>query len=299
VGGFQGTEGDGEVSVLFQEELLVGGLEFADGGFGKSPTLEADEVQPAGGGGVAIDDHIGRDVLDDFRAAAGDGVAADVAELVHRGEAGDDGVVLDDDMAAESAVVGEDDVVPDLAVVGDMRVAEEEVVIADDGRRVGVGAAVDGGVFPEDVAVAHEEAGWLALILQVLGLSPNGGEWEELVGGADLRRAVDDDMRVQHAVITELDSRTDDTERPDPDVVAEGRVRGNDRGGVDHENRSQPTSQRMATVFLGEYRITGEKRSDHGGPGVKKDHTSGGKDERNQVALKRRFSCVKLSRGKS
>jgi hypothetical protein len=169
---------------------------------------------------------------------------------VHGGEAGDDGVVLDDDVAAEGAVVGEDDVVADLAVVGDVRVAEEEVVVADDRRRVDVGAAVNRGVFPEDVAVADEEVGRLALILQVLGLSADGGEGEELVGSPDLRRSIDDDVRLQHAVIAELDSRADDTERPDPDVVAEEGVRGNDRGGMDHGDQSQPTRQPMATVFL-------------------------------------------------
>ena len=48
VGGLERAEGDGEVAVLFQEELLVGGLERADVVLGESPALQADDVEPAG-----------------------------------------------------------------------------------------------------------------------------------------------------------------------------------------------------------------------------------------------------------
>ena len=62
---------------------------------------------------MAVGDHEGRDVLDDFGAATDDGVGTDAAELVHAGEAGDDDVIGDVDMAAEGGAVGEDAVVAD------------------------------------------------------------------------------------------------------------------------------------------------------------------------------------------
>lgn len=84
---------------------------------------------------------------------------AEAAELVDAGEAGDDDVVFDDDVSAEGAVVGKDDVVADLAVVGDVRVGEEEVIVSDAGGEFFEGSAVDGGVFPEDVAMTDDEGG--------------------------------------------------------------------------------------------------------------------------------------------
>ena len=84
--------------------------------------MEADLVDAPDAGRVAIDDGERRDVLHDLRDASGDAVGADAAKLVNRGEARNDGVVIDHDMAGEGSVVGEDDVVADLAVVGDVRV---------------------------------------------------------------------------------------------------------------------------------------------------------------------------------
>ena len=133
-GRVEGVEGAGEVVFLFEEDLLVKGFEGSEVVFGEAPALQSDLVDAADAGGVAIDNGEGRDVLDNFRDAAGDAVGADATELVDGGESGNDGVVIDLDMAGESAVVGEDDVVADLAVVGDVGVGEEEVVRAKAGR---------------------------------------------------------------------------------------------------------------------------------------------------------------------
>ncbi len=124
-GGFQGAEAVGEGDVLFQEQALVGGFQIANVFCAEAAALEPDEVQPAGDGGVPIDDHEGRDVLNDFRKSADDGVFADSAKLVDGGEAGDDGVIAHGNVSGEAAVVGKDDVVSQLAIVGDVRVAEE------------------------------------------------------------------------------------------------------------------------------------------------------------------------------
>ncbi len=69
------------------------------------------------------------------RVAADVGVAADAAELVHRGEGADRGVVADLDVAGERGVVGEDRAVADLAVVRDVGVDHEQAVAADAGQR--------------------------------------------------------------------------------------------------------------------------------------------------------------------
>lgn len=143
-------------------------------------------------------------------------------------------MVFDGDVAAEGAVVGEDDVVTDLAVVGDVGVAEEEVIGADAGGDGLVGAAVDGAVFAEDVAVTDDEVGWFAEVLEVLGFSAYGGEGEELVVRADLRGAGEDDVGVEDAAVTELDVRADDAPRADLDIGAQRGFGRDDRGGMDH-----------------------------------------------------------------
>lgn len=95
--------------------------------------MEADLVDAPDAGWVAIDNGEGRDVLHDLRDASGDAVCADAAKLVDCGEAGNDRVVIYDDVSGEGAVVREDDVVADLAVVGDVGVGEEKIVRSDAG----------------------------------------------------------------------------------------------------------------------------------------------------------------------
>ena len=75
-GGFVGLEGcdlRGEIAVLPEEEGLVGLLEGADRLRGEAAALEADEVEAAEGGRVAVGDHEGRNVFRDLGEAADDG----------------------------------------------------------------------------------------------------------------------------------------------------------------------------------------------------------------------------------
>jgi len=233
----EGEDLGGEVAFFFEEEGLVGGLEGADGLGGEAAALEADEVESAQGGGVAVGDHEGGDVLDDFAAAADDGVGTDAAELVDAGEAGDDDVVCDGDVAAEGGAVGEDAVVADDGVVGDVGVGKEVVVVADDGG-FGSGATVDGDVFAEGVAVANEDAGWFAGVFEILRALADGGERVELVVGADGGVAIDDDVAVQVAAVAEGDVVVDDAVGADGDIGTNDGLWRDDRGGMDHGERS-------------------------------------------------------------
>lgn len=108
--------------VFFQEQALVSRFKVADIALRKATALEPYEVHTPRGGGMAIDDHEGRDVLNHFCAAADDRVLPNAAKLVHGGHTGDDGVILNGDMARYSRRVREDDTIADLAVVGDVRV---------------------------------------------------------------------------------------------------------------------------------------------------------------------------------
>lgn len=227
----------GEVAFFFEEEGFVSCFEGADGFLRESAALEADEVEAAEGGGVSVGDHEGGDVLDDFGAAADDGVGTDAAELVDAGEAGDDDVVGDFDVAAEGGAVGEDTVVADDGVVGDVGVGEEVVVGSDDGGFL-FGAAVDSDVFAEDVAVADDDGGWFALVFEVLGPLADGGEGVELVVRTDGGVAVDDDVAVEFAAIAEGDVGIDHTKGADFDIGPDVCFGRNDRAGMNHGGSS-------------------------------------------------------------
>jgi len=163
-----------KINVFFQEELFVDGFQSSDFVGRKSATLKADLVDPADGGGVAVYDSERGDVLDDFGDAANDAVAAEAAELMDSGEARDDDVIADFDVPTESAVVGENVVIADLTVVGDVGVGEEEVVVADTGGDGFFGSAVNGGVFPEDVAISYFKVGGFSGVFEILGLGADG-----------------------------------------------------------------------------------------------------------------------------
>lgn len=234
VGGFEGADGVGEVAVFFEEEFFVSRLDGADVFFGKAAALQAHEVDAAGGGRVAIHDHEGGHILHYFGTSANDRVGTKAAELVCGGEAGNDDVVLDDDMSGEADGIGKDDVIAELAIVGHVRITEQQVVGTDACRQILVGAAVNCGVFTKHIVVADFEIGGLADVFEVLGFSTDGSEGEKLISLADLRVALDDDVRVEHAFIAEFDLRADHAKRTNPDLVANPGVGRNDSSRVDH-----------------------------------------------------------------
>src|SRR5690606_32807453 len=133
-----------------------------------------------------------RHVAVDEGAHADESVRADAAELVDAGEAAEDHLVADLDMPGQGRVVGEDAAVAHLAVVGDVHVGQQPVVVADAGDAATVaGAAVDGGEFADDVAVADHQFGVLALELLVLRVAADRGRAVDAVVAPDPGRALD------------------------------------------------------------------------------------------------------------
>ena len=82
--------------------------------------LQPDLVDAADRRGIAIDDGERWDILYDLGAASDDGMLSDAAKLMGTGKAGDDDMILYDDMASKGPVIGEDDVIADLAIVRDV-----------------------------------------------------------------------------------------------------------------------------------------------------------------------------------
>lgn len=79
---------------------------------------------------------------------------------------------------------------------------------------------MDRGVFPEDIAIACSKGGGLAGVFEVLGLGADGGEGEEFVVVAQFTVAVNDDVGVERAAVSQAHVGLDDTIGADFDVLA-------------------------------------------------------------------------------
>ena len=71
----------------------------------EATALESDLIDSTDLGGVAIRNHVGRDILNNFRAASDDRVLSETAELMHSGEPADDDMILDYDMPGDGSVI--------------------------------------------------------------------------------------------------------------------------------------------------------------------------------------------------
>lgn len=71
----------------------------------EATALESDLIDSTDFGGVAIRNHVGRDILNNFRAASDDRVLSETAELMHSGEPANDDMVLDYDMPGDGSVI--------------------------------------------------------------------------------------------------------------------------------------------------------------------------------------------------
>lgn len=233
-GGFQRTDTIRKADVLFQEQALVCGFQIADVIFGKPPALQADQVQAAGAGGIAVDDHEWWHVLHDFRESADDRMFPDPAELMGRGESRDNRVIPDHAVPCQAAVVGKNDVIAKLAVVGDMGVAEKQIVRADPSRKFFMRATVDGAVFAKNIVITYLKRGWLADVFQILSLPTHHCERKKLVLPAESRDALQHHMTVQDTSVSERDVGSDHAVRADADIFSKLCLWRNDGGGMNH-----------------------------------------------------------------
>ena len=80
---------------------------------------------------------------------------------------------------------------------------------------------MDGGVFAKDIAIAHDEHGGFAGILEILGFGADGGEGEKFVIVSELAMAVNDDVGVELAAVSEADVGLDDAVGADFDILAQ------------------------------------------------------------------------------
>src|SRR5712691_1236452 len=151
--------------------------------------LQTDEVDSANFGRIAIGDHKRRNVLDDFRAAAGNGEAPDPAKLINGSQSANDRVVADFDMPCQCSVVRKDNFIANFAVVSDVAVGEKRSTVADLCFSFARRAAADGNEFAKRIFIADLQIRRFTRILEILRLLPNRAGSVKFISRAGAHRS--------------------------------------------------------------------------------------------------------------
>src|SRR6201991_1195642 len=193
------------------EQRAIGPLDGADAGGVEAAALQALAVDAAwAAAGLIGHHHEGRDVRAHQAAHADERMRAHLAELVHARVTGEDRPVADLRMPGERRVVGEHDMVAHLAVVRDMHVGQEPVVVADTRDTAAVtGATVDRDELTDEIAIADDDFGALALPFLVLRRTTDGRELRDAVVASDHGRTLDHHVRTDGRALADDHVGTD------------------------------------------------------------------------------------------
>ena len=120
----------------------------------------------------------------------------------------------------------------------DMGARGEETIIADPrGHAAAGGAGIHGDVLADNVALADDEGGILALVFEILRLVPYRGEGEDARTLANARAPGDDDVRDQFDPVADLRLGADDAIRANAGAGGDRRARLDDSGGMNVRHR--------------------------------------------------------------
>jgi hypothetical protein len=140
---------------------------------------------------------------------------ADADELVYGGVAGEEGAIKNRHVAREQNSVRQDDVIVDVGVVADVHIRHQQVVRTDDRFALGLGGAMHGDVFAEDVVVADADAGGGAVVFQILRGIADDAARMKAVARAHGQQAGEINMGTDDAARAEFHAGVNDCIRPD------------------------------------------------------------------------------------
>ena len=218
---------------LLAIEQLVGLSQGADTGVLKASSFQANLVDAADLGRIAISNHERRDILDNLTAATSDRVLTNPAELMDRSQTTDDDVIFDDHVTCERSIVRKDDVIPDDTVVSDMAIREVISMAAKHGLAIFGRASMNGDVFSKDIAAADLQMGRFTSVFQILCLLAHHSERIKDIVRANHARTCECDMALESTPISQVNWPLKDTVWPDRDVFTERGPGINHCGGVD------------------------------------------------------------------
>src|SRR5208282_4816359 len=158
-----------------------------------SRALESNDVDPAQRMG-AVHDAERRHVAAGTRQTAHHRQPPDASVLMHDAVARDQRAIAELDPAGEQRTAGDDGRAADSAIVRNVRVLHHEVVVAHDGDGAALAAAMDGGIFAEDVSIADFHRACATGVSQILRLVADYSARMKHVVGAEFRDAENRDV---------------------------------------------------------------------------------------------------------
>lgn len=138
-------------------QKLIGLLERADFEMGETGAPHSNQIQALGGDiEIGVQEERGRIAID-AHVAGNHGEAPDSGILMNDHAAGDKRLILNLYMSGDQGATRDDRVVPDFAVMGNMARGHDVVVIAELGDAFRLGAARDGVMLADFVAIADPQ----------------------------------------------------------------------------------------------------------------------------------------------
>jgi hypothetical protein len=147
-------------------------VEGVNGGFGQAVATQPHDVDAANPRGIAINQHVGRNVVNDAGMTTNERQSANGDVVMNRHSTRKSHLILNVDVAAQQGAVGQDDVIAQLAVVRNVNPGHEEVAVADRGQALIFGGApIDRNMLSDHIVVADHQAGRLPPVADVLGVA--------------------------------------------------------------------------------------------------------------------------------
>ena len=155
---------------------------------------------------ISLNDGKRHRVFDDDRITADKGFETDTAELVNARIRADIGAVVNLDVTGERRGVCHYNLVSQKAIVRDVRLRHQQISVADLGQTAAaLRAAMNGDEFADVISIADFNACRFAAVFQILRRKSDGNERENFIVIADLRIAVNDDVRFEPVIFAQND----------------------------------------------------------------------------------------------
>jgi hypothetical protein len=201
----------------------------------ESGATQANDIETANAA-ITARQGVGRDVFADGTTALHEGKGANADELMDETVTGDKSAVTNDHMATQQSAIDQDDVVAKMGIMADVTTGHQQIMRADNGMSIGLGRAMDGNMFAENVVVANQRGSGFASVFQVLRGVTDDRTRVEMIMASRFKYAGEINVRADDTMLTQRDLGVNDRIRPDLGCVRHLGVRMNDGRGMNHLN---------------------------------------------------------------
>lgn len=143
----------------------------------------------------------------------------------------DEGLIFYLDIARQQRTAGDHDLAAQLTVMGNMARGHDEIVVANDRARLGLGGTRNCEVLPDLVVVSNLEIASFPLEVFVEGICAEYCRSTDFIGDSKTGPALDVDVRLKNAISPKHDILLDDAEFTDHTTRANDSIRMNSGSG--------------------------------------------------------------------